>query len=74
MSSSRRSAVYLVRMTLRLLLLLLLATPASAALRFVAELDGLDAAESEFTRELTRAAQASLPPQLKAQLDVAVPL
>ena len=62
MSSSRRSAVYLVRMTLRLLLLLLLATPASAALRFVAELDGLDAAESEFTRELTRAAQASLPP------------
>ena len=47
MSSSRRSAVYLVRMTLRLLLLLLLATPASAALRFVAELDGLDAAESE---------------------------
>jgi len=73
-SSSRRSAVYLVRMTLRLLLLLLLATPASAALRFVAELDGLDAAESAFTGELTRAAQASLPPQLKAQLDVAVPL
>ena len=60
MSSSRRCAVYLVRMTLRLLLLLLLATPASAALRFVAELDGLDAAERAFTRELTRAAQARM--------------
>jgi len=64
-------AMRLVRVGLQLWLLT--AAPVYAELRLVAELDGLDAQQQVFTRELLRSTEQHLPPTLRARLhDVSV--
>ena len=73
MSARRRGVHWLLAETLRLLILLA-ALPASAALRFEAHLSGLDAQQQAFTQTVLTTAEQRLPPLVRAQLDVPVPV